>query len=79
MSLTGLYVGSVLVVLDMSLTILALVLNLAVVIGLRYQLKMIRSMLDTSVLLRFLAHFCTLKIEHLGAKNCRGTILCNLI
>ena len=36
MSLTGLYVGSVLVVLDMSLTILALVLNLAVVIGLRY-------------------------------------------
>ena len=36
MSFTGLYVGSVLVVLDMILTILALVLNLAVVIGLRY-------------------------------------------
>ena len=38
MSFTGLYVGSVLVVLDMVLTILALILNLAVVIGLRYRL-----------------------------------------
>ena len=41
MSFTGLYVGSVLVVLDMILTILALILNLAVVIGLRYRLRLI--------------------------------------
>ena len=37
MSSTGLYVGSILVVWDMITTILALVLNLAVVIGLRYK------------------------------------------
>ena len=39
----SLYVGSVLVVLDMILTILALVLNLAVVIGLRYRYRLIIS------------------------------------